>query len=132
MSNKTPKKQKKRRAQKTWKMGEIINENKKQQQQGRSEKGGEGGKKRDSVCFFLFFFRSFQGSLTFVPPIERCCRAGQGRTITSIIILYDDGDDDADEADDEDDDDDIARYRCNCWHFDAENRVFYTKTLDHA
>lgn len=119
-------------------MGEIINENKKQQQQGRSVKGGEGGKK-GILCVFSSFFQIISRVLDFCAanePIERCCWAGQGRTITSIIILYDDGDgngdDDADDADDEDDDDDIARYRCNCWHFDAENRVFYTKTLDHA
>lgn len=108
-----------------------------------SNRGGarrEGRERKKGFCvFFPLFFQIISRVLDFCAanePIERCCRAGQGRTITSIIILYDDGngdgDDDADEADDEDDDDDIARYRCNCWHFDAENRVFYTKTLDHA
>lgn len=103
-----------------------------------SNKGGarrEGRGKKGFCVFFPLFFQIISRVLDFCAanePIERCCRAGQGRTITSIIILYDDGNDDADEADDEDDDDDIARYHCNCWHFDAENRVFYTKTLDHA
>lgn len=100
---------------------------------GARREGREG--KKGILCVFSSFFQIISRVLDFCAanePIERCCRAGQGRTITSIIILYDDGDDDADGADDEDDDDDIARYRCNCWHFDAENRVFYTKTLDHA
>lgn len=95
---------------------------------GGARREGREGKKGFCV-FFPLFFQIISRVLDFCAanePIERCCRAGQGRTITSIIILYDDGDDDAD------DDDDIARYRCNCWHFDAENRVFYTKTLDHA
>lgn len=110
----------------------------KRQQQGRREWREERGKK-GILCVFSSFFQIISRVLDFCAanePIERCCRARQGRTITSIIILYDDGDgdgdDDADEADDEDDDDDIARYRCNCRHFDAENQVFYTKTLDHA
>lgn len=105
----------------------------KRQQQGRREWREERGKKGILCDLIISRVLDFCAANE---PIERCCRAGQGRTITSIIILYDDGDgdgdDDADEADDEDDDDDIARYRCNCWHFDAENQVFYTKTLDHA
>lgn len=46
-------------------------------------------KKRDSVCFFLFFFRSFQGSLTFVPPMSQLSDAAvPGRAEQLRVLLY--------------------------------------------
>lgn len=41
------------------------------------------------MCFFLFFFRSFQGSLTFVPPMSQLSdAAGPGRAEQLRVLLY--------------------------------------------
>lgn len=41
------------------------------------------------MCFFLFFFRSFQGSLTFVPPMSQLSDAAvPGRAEQLRVLLY--------------------------------------------
>lgn len=66
-------------------MGEIINENKK----ATAAQDGDGEGKKGFCVFFPLFFRSFQGSLTFVPPMSQLSDAAvPGRVEPSNYEYY--------------------------------------------